>query len=367
MITLLTGGTGDGKTALAVKMMINEYAGRPIYSMGIPELLVEHFPVPPVSEWTEEVPVEEDPSLTEFQFRFPANAVIFIDEAQKIFRPRHSASKVPPEVQAFETHRHEGIDWVLITQSPKLLDSNVRALVKRHLHIWPTPVGKYLLELPKVFDPEEKASRDIAARVKYQPPKEVFGLYKSAEAHTVVKRRLPWYVWGFGIGVIVATLLIWRGYTAIQGKLDSPGTGPLEAMKNLGHSPSRETGQNDKLTRAAYIAELEPRIPGQFHTAPRYDDVTKPVDAPFPAACIDVAAWRDRPAKCRCLDQQGNDYKTTEGFCRQVAHNGYFKDWGNRGQDGQPEAGRPASDATADKKTKSAIIEQAATQAQPEA
>jgi len=44
------------------------------------------------------------------------------------------------------------------------------------------------------------------------------------------------------------------------------------------------------LTPADYAAAYTPRIAGLPHTAPVYDEVTKPVVAPYPVACIASAA-----------------------------------------------------------------------------
>ena len=58
----------------------------------------------------------------------PDGSVYFLDEAQNIYRPRSSASKVPESVAAFEVHRHKGLDFFLITQNPRLIDANIRAI-----------------------------------------------------------------------------------------------------------------------------------------------------------------------------------------------------------------------------------------------
>jgi zona occludens toxin len=327
MITLITGGTGDGKTALAVKLMTTEYEGRPIFSMGIPDLNVPHEPTPPVSEWTEMRKSPEDPTIELAYFTFPENAVIFLDEGQRVFRPRHVSAKVPPEVQAFETHRHCGIDWVIITQYPQLLDGNIRRLCKRHIHIHATPVGKYRLEWPLLGNPEDKASREIATRTRYSPPKEVFGLYKSAEVHTKTTRSIPKYVFLFFGALLAALILGYFAYNSISSKMSGAPTG-LEILNGAtGAKTSSSSATGEKMTKAAFIAEQIPRTEGLHHTAPRYDDITKPVDAPFPVACMQVSAWRDSPAKCRCVDQQGNNYHTTKALCLSIVQNGIFKDW----------------------------------------
>jgi zona occludens toxin len=194
MITLITGEPGNGKTALVVKML-TEVNDRPVFVMGIRDLQIPHEPVPPISEWTEHRPVPEDPSLTEAWFTFPPNALIVIDEAQKVYRPRASGSKVPDIVAAFETHRHTGVDFWLITQAPGLIDSNIRKLIAKHIHIRANFMGRRRYEWVGVGDPESKQSREIARSENYAPPKEVFGLYKSAEAHTKVRHKIPFYVY----------------------------------------------------------------------------------------------------------------------------------------------------------------------------
>lgn len=179
-----------GKTSLAVSMMLEELNNRPLFVMGVTDLKIEHSKCPPVAEWTEIRRDVDDPSLHLPYFTFPQHSVIMVDESQRIFRPRSSGSKVPNEVAAFETHRHTGVDFWLITQHPNLIDSNIRRLVGRHIHIRQTALGRYLYEWPECGDPDTKTSRDIASSRRYQPPKKTFDLYKSAEAH--IKQKFRW-------------------------------------------------------------------------------------------------------------------------------------------------------------------------------
>ena len=113
MITLITGGPGLGKTAHAVDILQRDYAGKTIFS-NIRELKTEHSKLPKVAEWT--VSTINDQGTEEHKFSFPPGSIIVIDECQDFFRPRASGSKVPPYIQAFETHRHTGVDFILITQ-----------------------------------------------------------------------------------------------------------------------------------------------------------------------------------------------------------------------------------------------------------
>lgn len=318
-ITLITGAPGTGKTAHAVDLIEKEYKGREVFQMGIRDLMMEHFPVPPVAEWTEEKASPEDPEHVQAWFTFPANSVILIDEAQTVFRPRPVGSRVPPEVQAFETHRHLGIDFVLITQHPGLIDSNIRKLVGRHRHIRHTALGRHMFEWSETGDPESTTSRSIAAKTRYSLPRHVFGRYKSAEVHTKSKTRMPIYVYVFflcGLGVLYGG---WRVYQSFSGKVAPVAAGVVPASVGTGVP-----------VPVSYSEAAKPRVAALAHTAPRYDDVTKPVDAPWPAGCLLVGPWRGSKEKCRCVDQQGNNYATTDSMCRHIVENGLFKDWGNR-------------------------------------
>lgn len=313
MITLITGTPGAGKTALAVAMMLEEQGKRPFFVSGIPELKIEHQLTPPVEDWTQEVPTLEDPNFKKSVFTFPPNSIIVIDEAQTIYRPRPSSSKVPPHVAAFETHRHTGVDFWLITQDPAFLDANVRRLVGRHVHLRATALGRYLYEWPEVGDPDLKTSRQVAASRRYKLPKKVFSLYKSATVHIKQTTRLPLAAYIL-IGVlVVAAVLAYRFFNRVE---EVSGSKPSA----IPSSPSSSVSPSEKkpVTASQYVAQYVPRIQSLAHTAPVYDEITKPVRVPVPAACISTASI------CRCYTQTATPYKTDDSVCRQIAAGGMF-------------------------------------------
>lgn len=337
MITLITGTPGAGKTALAVSMLLDERGDRPVFSCGIPELKIDHQPTPPIDEWTRQVPTIEDPTIFESVFNFPPNSIIVIDEAQKIYRPRPVGSKIPPYVAAFETHRHTGVDFWLITQHFGLLDSNLKKLVGRHVHIRTTVLGRYIYEWPELGDPETKSSRDISASRRYTLPKKVFGLYKSATLHIKQKIAIPRVVYVLVAAIAIGGFLAWRTYTRIgdvaggnpfgekgKGSLGAPGQVP-----GGGQGPT----QQRPMTQAEYVASYAPRVDGFAHTSPRYDGLTQPTHVPIPAACIATAK------DCRCWSQQATRLIVSVDMCRQIVQHGYFIDFDpdkqQKGMDGQ--------------------------------
>lgn len=191
MITMITGIPGMGKTSLLVSMLIKEAqkGERPLFVMGIPDLNLEHNVCPPIEEWTHKKSDPNDPTLMLDYYSFPPNSILVIDEAQRVFRSRSSSSKVPAIVSALETHRHTGLDIWLLTQKPLLIDSHVRELTQRHIHIKPTLLGRYLYEWPDFNDVNNKSNLADAAKRRFTPPKQSFSLYTSSQKHTKQPKR----------------------------------------------------------------------------------------------------------------------------------------------------------------------------------
>lgn len=119
-------------------------------------------------------------------FNLPHPCQIVLDECQRTFPPRPNGSKVPRHVSEFETHRHLGTDIYLITQDAKLLDSNVRRLAGRHIHLVNLLGSKRVrrMEWPEASDPSDYHSVKSSVKTIINHPKQLYGVYFSALKHT---------------------------------------------------------------------------------------------------------------------------------------------------------------------------------------
>jgi zona occludens toxin (predicted ATPase) len=168
MINLSMGLPGAGKTLFTiafVKEMV-EKEHRPVFYSGINDLALDWY--------------EHD---AEKWMECPEDAIIVIDECQRIFRPRGSGAKVPEFISGLETHRHKGFDIFLITQHPMLMDADDRRLAKQHWHI----CRKFGMQRATVLQfescKEQPLSHTAIARCfEWKYPKEVFKYYKSANS-----------------------------------------------------------------------------------------------------------------------------------------------------------------------------------------
>lgn len=311
MIENVTGLPGSGKTLITLVRVkeLAEKENRPVYFNGIPDLKLPWIELDKGEDW----------------YKVPPGSIVVIDEAQRVFRPRAAGSQVPEHVEKLETHRHLGIDLILITQHPMLLDTNVRRLVGKHIHTVRPFGAKFatLHEWPSVKENCDK-TRQGSIEHKWFYPKQAFDWYKSAEIHTH-KTRLPAR---FYILLLLPLLLAATIYAFYSWQTGSADRVKDSIKKSTGvdasASPVHLTAKN---TLIAYVESHQPRVAGLAYTAPIYDDVTKPVHAPYPAACVD---WGKKG--CKCYSQQATRLDVLEAMCKQIAASGFFKAWDDKEQ-----------------------------------
>lgn len=327
-LTIITGTPGAGKTALVVSMLKElvdkatpENPMRRVYVMGIQDLLLPHEPTPPLAQWTEMRPAPEDPSLMVPTYTFEPGSLIIIAEAQLIFRNRAPGSAVPDHVSAMERHRHLGLDFWIDTQGTALVDPNIRRLCNPHIHLRAMWFGRRLYEWSEVTDTESRLNRESAASRKYKLPKQVFGLYKSAQIHTKQPRRIP--VWAFVIAfaIVAVPALGWRLYQSINSRFE-PAEASVSATTSWELGQPVPTGVGSRPAPAApvgvTVAEFEPRLAGRPETAPLYDVIREVKAMPVVAGCV---ASRTR---CSCYSEQGTDVGLTGEQCRAWLENPPF-------------------------------------------
>jgi len=313
MITLITGAPGTGKTAALVAMLEELGQGRQLYVNGIPDLLIPHEVLEEPERWPELV---------------PDGAVIIIDEVQRVWRPRGPGQKVPDHVAALETHRHRGLDVYVITQGPNLVDSNVRALVGRHVHLRDLGVlGRWWYEWPECADNCRTGWKNAPIKKRYRLPRAIFAKYKSASLHVKPIRSVPWMLVVMIAALLVTGILAWRVYVMISSKIapEKPAVSPASASVSLMPPSNISASVRIKDTAPDERVDFMPRLSDRPWTAPAYDDLRRVVAVPYitGAICVndDCACYHGKRrilevSSAACLDwaktQPFNAYEAAE-------------------------------------------------------
>ena len=318
MLYLYTGVPGAGKTLYAVSNLVKrkDFKDRPIFVDGIKDLdhdKINYFDIP------------EGESIQTWPKWAPPGAIIVVDECQRIFRPRPSGSKVPDYVAELETHRHRGLDFILITQHPRLIDVHLRGLIEHHTHLGKTNLGlrrKMEWTTGGAKDPESRANIREALISVYRLDKSVYGLYKSAEVHTKIRTKKSKLLMLFPLALCLVGYGVWS-FTGFWGKFSGeekqtktasttqtaqaqtqPSTVSASEPVSNGQYPKAETRLEEPKKQHLSEEDYQPRIAERPETAPLYDGMNKAVKAmPWPAACIKAEN------RCTCYTDQGTKIK----------------------------------------------------------
>lgn len=319
MIHLITGLPGASKTLNTIAYIDSnpDFSNRPVYYLRIKELTL------PWIELTEQ-------DAKDWQ-ALPDGAIVVIDEAQYIFPTRDPKKPLPEFILALSEHRHRGFDFFVITQSPMLLDAGFRRFVGKHTHY----ERVFGFNSAKRFE-WEKCQSDvddyfvrksaIISRVTFN--KKYYGVYKSAEIHTV-KRKIPFKVFA---PFILLAIIIAAGWYHFHDRFDAPEA--VESVKQAAHvatdpnnfslnsiSPSK---QKKTITYEEYIALRTPRIADIPSSAPIYDELTQPKTFPK-TNCVRFEATKH----CQCYTQQATKLNISQSVCNSIVDNGYFDDTKN--------------------------------------
>ncbi|MDP1999854.1 MAG: zonular occludens toxin domain-containing protein, partial [Rhodoferax sp.] len=282
----------------ALVSLLSELAKtRTVYVSGIPDLQIPHENLEDPTKW---------PDLV------PDGSIIVIDEVQRVWRPRGPGSKVPPDIAALETHRHRGLDFYVVTQSPRLIDSNVRGLCGRHIHLRDLGIlGRFWYEWPECADQCATTWKNAPLKKRYRLPKGIFDKYKSASVHVKPIRSFPTMLLVMVLALLVVAFMSWKAYTMISSKISPPQV--VQVKKEPGQLPTGES--RAPAAHVSPVPEYDPTIfiPRQTNkpeTAPAYDHLRVVAAMPMVSGGICLGQ------KCKCFTSQGTDSGLGSDECR---------------------------------------------------
>ena len=358
MITLVTGTPGSGKSAYSLSLMLSMIKqGRPLFVHGVPDLNIPHIavscesPTCDVCRALDWPLLYRMPSADRWHEWAPDGAVLWFDEVQHVHRPRASGSKVPEVVSSYETHRHKGLDFFMVTQHPRLIDANVRQLVGRHVHLVSSWKGRSMYEWPEVADNPQSTSGAIKSA--YALPKHVFPLYKSATVHMKPIRKLPPQVILLGVCVLLVVAVVTRFYLR-YAPTSPPAVADSAPASIAGDLPLRNPGGSDFSPPAAAQAQFDqakfdymPKLPNIPESAPAFVDLAKPTTFPRLSGCV---VDKRQPEGCRCYTQQATPYFVSPDQCRAYVKYGRFDPYRSDGSGGSVANTRTGGDVRVENK-----------------
>ncbi len=317
MIHLITGIPGASKTLNVIAHIDSnpDFKNRPVFYIRIKELTLP---------WIE---LDEN-GIRDWQ-ALPDGSIIVIDEAQYLFPTRDPKKPLPEFILALSEHRHRGFDFFVLTQSPMLLDAGFRRFVGKHWHF----ERVFGMQSAKRFEWEKCQSdvddffvrkQAVVTRVPFN--KKYFGVYKSAEIHTV-KRKIPLKVFA---PFMLLAVIVGAGWWHFHDRFEPSEIAPTVAQTvaeitketaSTGFGSFSHEQKPKVVTKEDYVELRTPRLPDIPSSAPIYDDLTKPKSFPK-MQCI---RW-ENSGFCQCFSQQATKLNVSKNMCDSVVNNGYFDD-----------------------------------------
>lgn len=298
MIYLITGTPGAGKTLYAVSTLVQKLAAekiekngqqihRRVVVDGIPNLLLPHeLMAAGVKDDEDNLLPGDGDGLWNWPDWCQPGDVIVVDEIQRWWRPRGMGTKPPREVKALETHRHKGVDFVIVTQNPMMLDQNVRRLVGRHQHV------RRLLGMKRaiIYDwdgcSNTLSPKSATGTSFFNYPKSAYALYKSSELHTKPTQKIPLWVVVPILAVVGGLFIAPKAFSVLGGAMTGKGVNGPAAVAS---APKLDLGVGAPVPLPGVSA---PAVAG---SAP----VLSTVASNDVAGCISVAG------RCGCFNEKG--------------------------------------------------------------
>jgi len=340
MLKIITGTPGNGKTLYTIESVEKLREERKkkslpsdVYYWNIGKLTLDWRPIGDADTFGKlDEGVEPDASKVVHWFELPAGAIIVIDEAQKVFPVRPRGAPVPKHVSELETHRHRGIDIILLTQNPKLIDSHVRKLCGMHHHLRRV----FGMERSHLFTWTEECA-DVDTRNNFSRAqdsywtfaKKYYGTYKSAEVHTHAATLPKKWIATIAICVLSFPLLVWMAWSRLY---------PDESVtqEQLGQALDQQHRKTvdevvvkvkELMERDPWDARLhQPRVSSIDASAPFYDALVRPVSMPKVAGCGKLVFHEPTGERidCWCSSQQGTRLTMSTRECLRYMEKGWF-------------------------------------------
>ena len=316
MLTLVDGKPGNGKTLFVVSEIKARFEGRDIYYHNIPGLRLPWTPLLDPFDW----------------MSVPSGSVVVIDECHEIFPLRMGGKDIPAHVSAVATHRHSGIDLVLVTQDVMGIDKFVRTRCNEHIRLSRSKVGA---KAATVITAREELIPDSTntTAVLWKYPVRSFSDYLSAEVHTDgvrLSKGAFFYSVAVVAGVVLFVSLVLRAFNSVGGGAETEVAavgGDLGLSRSISgvHRSVNDVGSKLDALRVDWLMAQVPRLPKLPHTAPQFDDLMEPRSAPTPKACIQrIGQWPDGLIGCSCYTSQATLLDIDERICMQTVAYGFF-------------------------------------------
>lgn len=321
-ITLLTATPGCGKTNHAVWSIIKPVveSGRVVYVNRIPDLKLPHIKLSDkqLNRWHERTYLDpEEPEGKSTLNTILEGSLIVVDEAMYPW-PAIDLRDPPEHIKYLSQHRKHGLDFLVITQSPKFVHPHVLENADRHIHLRYEWSGSKSYEWSEYCQsPKVKTNLNNAVKKPYRLVKEAFPLYYSASLHIEKpKRAIPKMIYAAIFLVFAVPAMAMFTYTRVADRLENP------VGSNLAKQEEPKTEQTAKQGSDAPPSAIIPVAQPATDNTPVKQSLSmlsESIDWGQVAACV------SSKSNCICYGHQAQRLNIVPDTCNAAINYGWVK------------------------------------------
>nr|WP_169708866.1 zonular occludens toxin domain-containing protein [Vitreoscilla stercoraria] len=261
--------------------------------------------------------------------------MIIVDECHYVYPVRPSTKAVPDYISKLTELRHQGHTLIIMTQHPSNIDSYVRNLVSRHIHLARKQATTRLYEWNECVTSFSPMMLKEATSRLYKPPKKAFDYYKSSSVHVKHKRRVSPMVYVLFACIGMILLSAWHISNRIKETTQKPTVvdvapqNKIEAQMNndvLQPVPVGSGTSSATLSKSLTPQHFTPVLPEMPESKPIYDDVRKVQSFEYPVALI------ESNGVCKAYSDQGTLLDIPQAFCKKWLKEGRYNPYKSSSQ-----------------------------------
>ncbi len=314
MIIILTATPGCGKTNHAVWSHIKPASEheRIVYVCGIPDLKLPHIEISrdKLNTWAQRTPLDPmKPEGIQKLDNFVEGSLIVVDEAAYPW-PAIDLKDPPEYIKYLSQHRKHGLDFLVITQSPKFVHPFVLENADRHIHLSQEWSGSKSYEWSEYCaNPKLKTNRANAVKKPYRIEKKAFELYYSASLHVEKpKRAIPKMVYAAFFLLFAVPAMAMITYSRISERLETP----IASLDTETSTPAKQ----EPIEPFKALPVSQPMVP--IETKSSLSMVSDLIDWSQVAACV------ENKTNCVCYGHKAQRLNIVPESCQAAVKFGWL-------------------------------------------
>lgn len=283
MIICITGAIGTGKTTWAVSQIMNGFDG--LFDKNTVEhqqIFYNHIRGLNARDLKAIELTDDEIKSKPIHELVPSGSIVLVDECDYIYPNMGVGKEIPDYIKTLKEIRHHNITLILITQDVTFVNSYIRKLINKHLHIKQGHMNRSIYQFQEATSNPSKAQLSATPSKPYVLDKKAQAMFQSTSTgkHLNLKLKKPWQLYLLFAIICVSGYLCWNLYsTKFKPAFDGGAKSEISDYSDFNihdenkHLTAASESVSQKSDSVFSVDSLVPVLLDRPETAPIYDSV----------------------------------------------------------------------------------------------